>query len=261
MLQWSPSTRERATVQIAEPSGNITTGHSWQSPCQDCLEQAKIILEEVLSEFQCGFRAGRPTADMIFTLRQLQEKGAEKHQPLYVVFVDFTKAFDTVDRTILRRVLETYGYPDKLINIIKQFHYGMKAQVSVSSKPSDAFVVNHSVKRGCVLAPTLFSLYLTAVLDTMNEGLDKGVFLRTKTDGKLFNLAQISAHTKTQEICIRELLYADDSALVASNATDLQQIVDRFSFAADMFDLKSCSISLLQRPLNCQRRLRSWMNH
>ena len=94
------------------------------------------------------------------------------------------------------------------------------------------------MKQGCALAPTLFSLHLTAVLDTMNEGLNKGVFLRTRTDGKLFNLAQLRAHTKTLEVCIRELLYADDSALVASNAVDIQQIVDRFSFAADVFALK-----------------------
>ena len=175
---------------------------------------------------------------MIFTLRQLQEKAAEQHQPLYVVFVDFSKAFDTANRTILWKVLETYGCPDKLISIIKQFHYGMQVQVSVCGEPSDAFVVNHGVKKRCVLAPTLFSLYLTAVLDTLNEGLNKSVFLRTRTDGKLFNLARLRAHTKTQEMCIRELLYADDSAPVASNAVDIQQIVDRFSFAADMFGVK-----------------------
>lgn len=202
------------------------------------LNRLKIISEEVLPECQCGFRAGHSTSDMIFTLRQLQEKAAEQHQPLYVVFVDFSKAFVTVERTTLWKVLETHGCLDKLINIIKQFHDGMKAQVTVSGEPSDAFVVNHGVKQGCVLAPILFSLYLTAVLDTMNEGLNKGVFLRTRTDSKLFNLARLRAHTKTQEMCIRELLYADDSALVASNAVDIQQIVDRFSFAADMFGLK-----------------------
>ena len=72
------------------------------------------------------------------------------------------------------------------------------------------------MKQGCVLAPTLFSLYLTAVLETMNEGLNRGVFIRTRTDGKLFNLARLRANTKTLEMCIRELFYADESALVAN---------------------------------------------
>ena len=72
----------------------------------------------------------------------------------------------------------------------------------------------------------------------MNEELNRDVFIRTRTDGKLFNLAWLRAHTKTLEMCIRELFFADDSALVANNAVDMQQIVDRFSSAAVMFGLK-----------------------
>lgn len=50
---------------------------------------------------------------------ELQEKAAEQDRPLYVVSVDFTKAFDAVDRTALWKILEIYGCPDKLVNIIK----------------------------------------------------------------------------------------------------------------------------------------------
>ena len=114
------------------------------------LNRLKFISGEVLPESQCGFRAGRSTSDMIFTL--------EQHKPLYVVFVDFIKAFDTVDRTTLWTILEIYGCPDKLVNIIKQFHYEMKAQVSVGGEPSDAFVVNHGVKQGCASSNSFLPL-------------------------------------------------------------------------------------------------------
>ena len=55
-------------------------------------------VEQFLPEAQCGFRAGRGTSDMIFSLRQIQEKCIEQNMPLYMIFVDFTKAFDTVNR-------------------------------------------------------------------------------------------------------------------------------------------------------------------
>ena len=75
----------------------------------------------------------------------------------------------------------------ELQHFIKQFHYEMKVQVSVNSEPSDAFVVMHGTKQGYVLVPTLFSFYLTAVLETVSKGLNRGVFIHTRTHGKLFN--------------------------------------------------------------------------
>ena len=128
------------------------------------LNRIKTISEAVLPESQCGFRAGRSTTDMIFTLRQLQEKAMEQRQPLYVVFVDFSKAFDTVDRQTLWKVLEIYGCPERLVRMIRLFHDGMTGKVSIGGSNSETFNVNHGVKQGCVLAPTLFTLYLGAVL-------------------------------------------------------------------------------------------------
>ena len=65
--------------------------------------------ESVLPESQCGFRAGRSTSGMIFTLHQLQEKAIEQQQPLYIVFIDFSKAFDIFHQTPLWEVLTTFS--------------------------------------------------------------------------------------------------------------------------------------------------------
>ena len=66
-------------------------------------------IDQFLPEAQCGFRGGRGTVDMIFSLKQIQEKCIEQNMPLYMVFVDFTKAFDTVNRSALWTILQKYG--------------------------------------------------------------------------------------------------------------------------------------------------------
>ena len=65
----------------------------------------------VYPESQCGFRTGRSTVDMIFSLRQLQEKCQEQLMPLYIAFIDLTKAFDLVSRSGLFLLLQKIGCP------------------------------------------------------------------------------------------------------------------------------------------------------
>ena len=69
---------------------------------------------------------------MIFAARQIQEKCREQNNDLYCIFVDLTKAFDTVSRDGLWKILAKVGYPDKLINMVKQFHDGMMARVMMN---------------------------------------------------------------------------------------------------------------------------------
>ena len=78
--------------------------------------------------------------------------------PLYVVFIDFTKTFDTVPREALWVELRKYGCTEKIINLIKSFHDGMQALTSYGNDASRKFDVTNGVKQGCVLAPLLFCI-------------------------------------------------------------------------------------------------------
>jgi len=192
----------------------------------------------VLPESQCGFRGGRGTMDMIFCLRQTQEKCIEQNMPLYAVFIDFTKAFDTVSRDGLWQVLTKFGCLAKFVNIVKYLHSGMKASVAYGNDHSKAFAVTNGVKQGCVLAPTLFSLYLSTMLEFAFKDSSDGVSIQTRQNADLFNIAHFKAKTKTSQKIVREMLFADDSALVAHDAQGIQRLVDRFSLAAKQFSLK-----------------------
>ena len=202
------------------------------------LKRLQILAERVLPESQCGFRGGRSTMDMIFTLRQLQEKCREQHVPLYMAFIDLTKAFDTVSRSALYQVLESIGCPPKLLSIIASFHDDMKAKVQFDRSTSDSFEIKVGVKQGCVLAPTLFGIYLAALLKfAFGEGESEGIYVRTRTDGDLFNIQRLRAKSKTTVVLLRELLFADDSALVSHSNAGLQSLMDALERACKLYGL------------------------
>ena len=81
----------------------------------------------ILPEEQNGFRPNRSTTDMMFAIRRLQELARKEQIPHYVCFIDLTKAYDSVDRTLLWTVLARFGVPQIMISVIRQFHDGMRA--------------------------------------------------------------------------------------------------------------------------------------
>ena len=87
-------------------------------------------------------------------------KCIEQDRPLYMVSVDFSKTFDTVGRTGLWQLLRKYGCPEKFTTMIEALHTGMMAHVNVGGEVLESFNVTNGVKQGCVLAPTLFSVFL-----------------------------------------------------------------------------------------------------
>nr|VZI11179.1 unnamed protein product [Spirometra erinaceieuropaei] len=83
---------------------------------------------------------------------------------LYSTFVDLTKAFDTVNREGLWKIMQKFGCPERFTQMVRHLHDGMMARVTDNGAVSEAFAVINGVKQGCVLAPTLFSLMFSAVL-------------------------------------------------------------------------------------------------
>ena len=174
----------------------------------------QVIADRVLPETQCAFRASRSTIDAVFTLRQ-QEKCIEQQRPLYVAFIDLTKAFDLVSRSALFAIIRRFGCPDTLLNSILKLHDDMHATVQVNGSRSRRFPIKRLVKQGCVLAPTLLAIFFTALL-ICAFSKPSDVILHCHTSGKLFDLSRFRAKSKVRRLFIWELLHADDAAFVAS---------------------------------------------
>ena len=113
-----------------------------------------------------------------------------------MVFIDLVKAFDSVDRTALWKVLLRLGCPVKIVNLIKAFHTGTMACVVEDGSKSEMFAVNNGVKQGCVLAPTLFSILFSVVLNDAFKNIREGVRVEFRTTGGVFNLRRLQAKTK-----------------------------------------------------------------
>ena len=104
----------------------------------------------LLPDEQCGFRPHRSTTDMMFTVRRLQELGRKARAPLFLCFIDLQKAYDSVDRTLLWQVFARFGTPPQMIEVIRQFHDGMRACVrSDDGRCSEWFEVAQGLRRGC----------------------------------------------------------------------------------------------------------------
>ena len=119
------------------------------------------------------------------------------------------------------------GCPSRLVNIIRQLHDGMKVRVSVAGELSEPFEVSRGVKQGCVLAPVLLNVYVQFITRLLAATLSENskIVLNYRTDRNLFDLKKLKAKSKIIQCDIIELQYADDCALVAHTAEELQQML------------------------------------
>ena len=176
------------------------------------LGRIRKCVDGCLRENQCGFRPGRSTVDQIFTLRQIIEMRMQHKRPTIVAFIDFKAAFDSVDRSRMYELLALIGLPLKIIRLIERLYAGSKCVVRVGQNTSPEFEVRTGVKQGALLSPTLFNIVLDYVLKEALEGCE-GIWI------------DAAAH-------VTDLGYADDAALLAETASDMQDMIDRLSRAA-----------------------------
>lgn len=139
------------------------------------LERMRDSVDKELRDNQAGFRKNRSCTDQIATLRIIVEQSLEWNSSLYINFVDFQKAFDSLHRDTLWQLLRHYGIPQKLTNIIKHSYENMTGQVVHQGRMTSKFKIKTGVRQGCLLSPFLFTLAIDWVMRRTTEGTKNGI--------------------------------------------------------------------------------------
>ena len=160
---------------------------------------------EILSDAQNGFRKGRSTVDHILTLTSIIETRKLKRQQTFTAFIDFKKAYDAIDRTLLFTKLNQLGITGHMYNAISSLYDGVQCCVRVNGLKKNWFTVNCGLKQDYSWSTLLFNLFINDLVDLINS-TNKGIDI----DGE----------------SVAALLYADDLVLLAIAEQDLQILLN-----------------------------------
>jgi len=139
------------------------------------LERMKGQVDTLLRDQQAGFRKNRSCVDQIATLRIIVEQSLEWNTSLYINFVDYEKAFDSVDRNTMWKLLRHYGVPGKLVTLIRNSYEGMTCRVVHGGQLTSSFTVRTGVRQGCLLSPFLFLLVIDWAMKVSTEHQRNGI--------------------------------------------------------------------------------------
>ena len=163
-----------------------------------------ILLDENQPREQAGFRAGFRTSDHLHTLSQIIEKAKECRFNICIGFVNYEKAFDSLDHQSLLHALDKQISDGKYIRLIKAIYREPSARVHLESTTTEAFKILKGVRQGDPISPKLF----TAAMKDVFRNLDwqsNGILV----DGEY----------------LTHLRFADDILLVSHDPLELQTMI------------------------------------
>jgi len=178
-------------------------------------EENKIIAEE-----QAGFRKGYSTIDNVFVLHSIIQKYLIRHKKLYVAFIDYKKAFDTINRNVLWSILIKLGIGRKMYNVLRSMYSNVQSCVRCQTGCSEYFSCSKGLKQGCVLSPLLFSCMLQEMTSEVCKYGKHGVQLHPDIT------------------IVFTLLFADDVALCSDTVVGLQNQLDLLKEHSDKLGLE-----------------------
>ena len=162
---------------------------------------------DILPEFQFGFRRNLCTTSAVTILKQAIEDSFSRKQRVYACFVDYRKAFDLTNRTKLCVKLQSHGVPTNFAKIIFNLLAGLRFHVRSNDNLSPPFESFNGVPQGDPLSPLLYTIYTGDLPQNLSH---RGVTMNGNFE-------------------LRYLLYADDLVLISNDPNQLQISLNNLS--------------------------------
>ena len=202
---------------------------------------------EILGPEQAGFRKGFSTIDNLFVLYGIIDTLLINKKRLYCAFLDYEKAFDKIERTLLWQKLTEQKINGKILRIIKNIYLAAKSCVLTNDYTrSDLFSIHLGVRQGENLSPVLFALFLNDLQDFLAKDLNGLDTILKEALSCNMNNHYIE---KLKKLFI--LLYADDTILFSETPNELQIGLNTLKEYCDLWKLKlnikKCKIVIFSR--------------
>ena len=176
---------------------------------------------DVHHEEQAGFRHGYSTVDQMFVLQSLVQKYlCRKKGRLYVMFIDFTTAFDTVPHFLLWYRLIKLGIHGKVIRILRSMYLNLKANIRLFDGATNFFHFTAGLRQGCMLSPLLFVLFIGEFVDMLHQAGCTGIYINEQAPN------------------IMILLFADDVALCGDSIGRLNEMIKTLENYTEKWGMK-----------------------
>ena len=143
----------------------------------------------------------------------------EWNTTLYINFMDYEKAFDSLHRESMWKILRHHGIPPKIVALIKMMYKDPKCRVICNNTTTESFKVTTGVKQGCLLSPILFILAMNWVMKETTKDRKRGI---------RWTLTSV----------LEDLDYADDVGLLSSCYKDMQEKTTRMKETSELIGLK-----------------------
>lgn len=174
------------------------------------------VAERKIGQYQCGFRKNRSVIDQVFVLKQIIDNSIDQNLALFMLFIDFKQAYDTVKREKVYEAMREMGIKEKLIRLVRMTLKETEYKVLINGQVSEKFRVKRGLRQGDPLSTVLFNIVLNSAVKASGIRLNGLIY----------------------DQLIQVMAYADDIIIITRTRERLVQALKKLEKAAGEKGLK-----------------------